>query len=90
MNCSLDFLVGRTQTPNYIRSVKNHTFCERLESLLSQKGESFYYVSAQCGFGNSIYAKWKKGKNPKPEKLILLSNYFNVSLDYLVGRSDSI
>ncbi|GAA0788022.1 helix-turn-helix domain-containing protein [Hathewaya limosa] len=29
-----------------------------------------------------------KGKQPDYDKLIILSNYFNVSIDYLLGKTD--
>lgn len=35
------------------------------------------------------YSEYEKGNRPIPiEKLIILADYYNVSLDYLVGRSN--
>ena len=39
------------------------------------------------GFGNGSISKWNK-QSPSTEKLKQVADYFQVSLDYLVGRSD--
>ena len=35
-----------------------------------------------------VYQRYEYGRSPSYEKLIALADYFDVSLDYLVGRSD--
>ena len=36
------------------------------------------------------YSEYELGNRPIPvEKLILLADYYNVSLDYIVGRTDT-
>lgn len=90
MNYSLDYLVGRSENTGYVPAVKHQSFCERLDFLLKKHNETFSQLARTCKFGTSIHAKWKKGKIPKPENLIQIAEHFNVSVDYLVGRSDSV
>lgn len=64
-------------------------FYERLEILLTKSGISSYKMAKDLGFSTSKVSAWKKnGSFPAAEALIKIADYFNVSLDYLVGRSD--
>lgn len=56
----------------------------RLEKGLTQK-----QVAAALGITEQAYQRYEYGKTvPSALVLIALADYFNVSLDYLVGRSD--
>lgn len=62
---------------------------ERYELLKNELGLTDYRVSAETKISTATLTSWKNGAYiPKTDKLIILANYFNVSLDYLVGRSD--
>ena len=43
-------------------------------------------VCAELGLSTATATYWKKGTIPKIDALIKLSDYFNVSIDYLIGR----
>lgn len=46
-------------------------------------------AAAAAGITESMYQFYEYGKNePTARVLIALADYFDVSLDYLVGRSD--
>lgn len=61
---------------------------EIFESLMKEKGLTAYKVSADTGISQATLSDWKKGKHtPKIDKLITLSNYFDVDVDYLLGQS---
>lgn len=56
----------------------------RTEKKLTQK-----QVAAGIGIPERQYQYYEYGKNtPSALRLIALADYFDVSLDYLVGRSD--
>ena len=56
----------------------------RLEKGLTQK-----QVAAALGITEQAYQRYEYGKTvPSALVLIALADYFNVSLDYLVGRSN--
>lgn len=47
-------------------------------------------VAKAIGMAESAYQRYEQGRRePAYRQLIALANAFNVSLDYLVGRSDN-
>ena len=49
-----------------------------------------YQISKATGISDSLISYWRKGsRKPNLDNLLLLSNYFNLSLDYLIkGEKD--
>ena len=85
---SIDYLLGRTDKNDYNES-SNTTFQERFEKLCEEKGVSHYKVSQDCFFDKSNISRWlSKGYLPTLEILDMITKYFKVSPDYLLGRSD--
>ena len=65
------------------------TFEERLIALRTKTGLSQQAVGDILGVSRWAVHNYETGKNrPDFNGLIALADYFNVSLDYLVGRSD--
>ena len=61
---------------------------ERVKELSNKRGLSISELEDRIGFGkNSIY-KWKK-QSPKIETLQKVADYFQVSADFLLGRTDN-
>lgn len=45
-------------------------------------------VARATGIGKSTFSDWKSGRSvPKNDKLQLISDYFGISLDYMMGKS---
>ena len=65
-------------------------FAERLRQLREERGVSQAAVSKVLGVSRySVYA-YEKGKSaPTLDGLVALADYFDVTLDYLLGRSDT-
>jgi len=64
-------------------------FAKRLEELRIEKGKNQYEVADDLKIARSTYANWEQGKAvPKDEVLNRLADYFNVSIDYLLGRTN--
>lgn len=85
---SMDYLLGRTEKNDYIES-SNETFQMRFENLCKEKGVTHYKVSQDCFFDKSNISRWlTKGYLPTLEILDMITKYFNVSIDYILGRSD--
>lgn len=61
------------------------SICERIKELCNERGLSMYRVERDCGFGNGSIMKWENS-SPKVENIIKLADYFEVSVDYLLGR----
>lgn len=65
-------------------------FSERLKQLRKQKKITQVGVAAYLGCTEQHYQRIEYGKvNIPTTDLIALADYFDVSLDYLVGRSDN-
>lgn len=61
---------------------------ELVKELAKKQGLSLNDLEDKVGFSrNSLYS-WKKSE-PKPSKLDVVADYFNVSTDYLLGRTDN-
>lgn len=64
-------------------------FSERLSALRKQRGLSLAALGETLGVTDEAVRLLEKGKrSPSFEVLCALADYFDVSLDYLVGRSD--
>lgn len=86
---SLSYLLGKVDSDNFIKSNLNQNFCDRLTLLLDESGISRYKLAQECLFDKSLISRWfAKGYLPSLDILEILSNYFGVSTDYLLGRSD--
>lgn len=64
------------------------TLFERLKFLANKQGKSINDVENDMGYSkNTLYRL--KNSNPSAEKLREIADYFNVSMDYLSGRTDN-
>lgn len=63
-------------------------FSDRLRTLRAERNLTQKDVYTALGVSPIVYQRYEYGKAPAFDKLIALADYFDVSLDYLVGRSD--
>ena len=64
-------------------------FKNRLKELRKQSGQTQAQVGIATGIGERNYQRFEAGENfPNVENLCALADYFEVSLDYLMGRTD--
>ena len=62
---------------------------ERLKRCRKEKGLTQGQVAIYCDITEKAYQNYElMTREPKMEILIRLADFFGVSLDYLVGRSD--
>lgn len=62
---------------------------QRIIGLLSERNISNTEFTAYLGCPSSAVSEWKKGKVSSYQKYIVqIANYFDVSADYLLGRTD--
>lgn len=65
-------------------------FWDRFQSLCEANGTKPNTVAKALNLSNATCSDWKKNGNiPKGEILINIANYFDVSVDYLLGLSDN-
>ena len=63
------------------------TIYERIRELASEKGMSIRELENSLGFSNGLLRSWNKSTNSA--SLEKVANYFNVSTDYLLGRTEN-
>ena len=69
--------------------VSKEFFKERLRALRKELGETQTQTGSAIGIGERHYQKFEAGDNfPNVENLCALADHFQVSLDYLMGRTD--
>ena len=65
------------------------TTAERIKQLRKKKGISQSELAALIGVKNNTVSTWERGtRKPDFEALDLLSDYFEVSFEYILGSSD--
>lgn len=63
-------------------------FVERLEELMQEKEINIFQLSKEINCDNQAIARWMQGKYfPRYYVLISLSNFFDCSIDFLLGRT---
>lgn len=92
-NCTLNYLFALDSYPDeydFSTTFNMDNFYSKYDNLLHSKNCSHYYLSGVIGLCESSKDAWKKGAIPKMEALIKIAQYFDVSIDYLIGRSESM
>lgn len=60
-------------------------FCQ----LCKEKGMSANGVAKDLSIASGTVSEWKKGRSPQNATLLRIANYFGVSIDYLLGKSET-
>jgi transcriptional regulator with XRE-family HTH domain len=60
----------------------------RIKQLCDERGISIKKLESMLGFGASSIQKWKDSTSPSIDKVKRVATFFNVSIDYLTGRTD--
>lgn len=61
---------------------------DRIKQLSEQRGKSVSQVAVELGFSENLFYQWKTA-SPKSDRLEKVADYFHVSTDYLLGRTNS-
>lgn len=64
-------------------------FFDRYKQLCEEIGKSMSAVAIEIGFSKTAVTHWRQGFKPNQETLLKIANYFNVSTDYLLGKTDT-
>ena len=60
---------------------------ERIKKLAKERDISIYQLEEKIDIGRNTIYQWNK-RTPSADKLQKVADYFNVSTDYLLGRTD--
>lgn len=64
------------------------TIYGRIKELAEQQKLSIRSLEEKLGYGNGTIRRWEK-QVPGVDKVQKVADYFNVSVDYLLGREDT-
>lgn len=85
-NCSLDYLVGRSENSAEYKAVDCPPFYSRLIEIMKSRNISRYRIVRETKLSDGNFYSWKKGGDPFIQSVIDLADYFDCTLDYLAGR----
>lgn len=64
-------------------------FGERLNELLINNNLSQRQFALKLGFSSTIVSNWIKGKyQPTADNILLVAEFFDVSTDYILGKTE--
>ena len=88
-NISLPYLLAETDDPYFYKTDNPITFQQRLHELMAERQTKYSQIAHSMPFTKNYFYEWeKKGTIPSLDYLKCLAEYFNVSPDYLLGRTD--
>ena len=80
---------GRQECKAPVKEKKMETFAVRLKELRTEYKISQKDLAEKLGISDRAYRYYEEGKRyPDFQGLLMLADCFQVSLDYLVGRSE--
>ena len=57
--------------------------------LIEQNNINASKLSKEIGISSGLISQWKKGlQKPSLDVVVKIADYFNISVDYLLGRTD--
>ena len=66
-------------------------FQDRLKQLRKERKVTQVQLATHLGYFHSAVVKWESGQcEPSYDVLIKIADYFNVTLDYLLGRTEPL
>ncbi|MDE6471565.1 MAG: helix-turn-helix domain-containing protein [Clostridia bacterium] len=86
---SLKYLLGIDNINNFIPSANPSNFPTRIAQLTEENNLNYGKVASQTSFTRMYIYQWnKKCTIPSLDYLFEIADYFKVSPDYLLGRTD--
>ena len=90
-NCSINYLMGLDEEPHQTKFDNTYDislFSNRYDDLLKEHNITHYKLYREKGLNYSSHYAWQHGAEPAMSSLIIIAQYFDVSIDYLVGRTN--
>ena len=89
LNLSLAYLLTLSDENEFFGSPSPVTFHIRIKELANERNETFGAIASKMPFMRTYFYDWiKSNMLPSMEYAIMIAEYFDVSLDYLFGRTD--
>lgn len=65
----------------------NKLFGERLSQVIKQSGKSSNQIEREMGYTRNALSAYRQGREPSGSRLVELAYYFQVSPEYLLGKT---
>lgn len=87
---SMEYLLGRTNNDLFIKAEDSAiSVHDRIDELRNSQGLTYYELGKKTLIDRNYFSDWKTKKYlPSLDYLIALADFFKVSIDYLLGRTD--
>ncbi len=86
--CSLDFLAGRSENFAAVAPKTLPPFYPRLRAVMAEARTTRFRVAKDTQIKDAFFTNWARGEKPLLVTLCILADYLDVTLDYLVGRTE--
>jgi len=88
-SCSIDYLLGRSSISISVKYKKCPPFNIHIQTFIKKQNITEYRICKDTKISRANFYTWKTAKHiPLPDSLIRLADYFDCSIDYLIGRED--
>lgn len=88
-HCSLDFLLGRSDTGAEFDPLPRPLFKDRFAFLLDFFKTTKYRLIKDTQIDESVVYDWQKGTvSPRLESILILADYFGCSVEFVLGREN--
>ncbi len=95
LNCSVDYLLGRTLEPYIDKSGHKHMFdtistAERIKAIAKIRQIPVKTVLEECELNKNVLSTMlSRGSMPKADNIGRIAEYLDCSVDYLLGLTDN-
>jgi transcriptional regulator with XRE-family HTH domain len=87
-HCSIDYLVGISDSTAEYAAKQYPPFYDRLRKVMEEKGNTRYRMTKESKIKDSYFTTWKSGSDPHILSVIEVAKYLDVTIDYLIGREE--
>lgn len=89
LNLPIMYLLGKSDMENIYLTEQKSSYHIRVKELIAEKNVNFGRVANRMPFPKEYFYEWQRLKTmPSIEFIICIADYFDVSVDYLLGRTD--
>lgn len=89
LEVSIEYLLGRTEKLLFEKTDNSATFQIRFDELKNERKLKNNQISVHLHIDRSYFSIWNRESYiPSLEFLVSIADYFKVSIDYLLGRTD--
>ena len=86
LRCSIDFIAGRKDVELDFKPINPPNFHTAIKAVMAKNNITTYRLRKDTRYVGSYFSRWSKGEEPNFCTLIELADYFNCTIDELVGR----